>query len=491
MPEANPIVFVSYTHESPSHKAWVASLATDLRRRGIDVILDQWDLKLGDDLTLFMERGIRSSARVLLICTPTYKRKADEGQGGVGYERLVVTGEIAANIETNKFVCALRDGDKPTSIPTFGATRLFVDFRNDSVYEVSLEELARDIHQAPAASKPPLGLNPFVHSAPAPVAAVPTAEELKVLSPDDAYHLAESALHQPNLISWKRLLRALRSQIGPRLGSWRQNVESIATDDFDKWLETLGGAIDAVAPLFVCALVAIESNQPQVSNQISFIDDLMSVPAWNGSGRTVVVETPSALAFVYHFAIGAYLMSENRLQEAIALLRTTIVDRFDRDSSPLYRSHAIMGWPKSLGGDSNTAWDYLISLFGRQTWLNRFFGSERDFQLSLRAYALIASMLEFTDEIKAKALESNIESARRLHVPPMFLLTVNSELSFTQVLRKALPSSESVAHLAELTGVSADDLRSRWSKWVQLWTAWHGASGRHLFMFRDEIPKLP
>ncbi|MBL0171692.1 MAG: toll/interleukin-1 receptor domain-containing protein [Gemmatimonadaceae bacterium] len=40
MPE--PIVFVSYSHDTPNHKDWVLRLATELRALGIDTILDQW-----------------------------------------------------------------------------------------------------------------------------------------------------------------------------------------------------------------------------------------------------------------------------------------------------------------------------------------------------------------------------------------------------------------------------------------------------------------
>ena len=35
-----PTVFVAYSHDSSEHKMWVARLATDLRRNGIEAILD-------------------------------------------------------------------------------------------------------------------------------------------------------------------------------------------------------------------------------------------------------------------------------------------------------------------------------------------------------------------------------------------------------------------------------------------------------------------
>jgi hypothetical protein len=156
-----PALFISYTHESPAHKQWVLKLATDLRANGVDAILDQWELKFGSDLTLFMERNIRGANRVLLVCTPTYQKKATVGKGGVGYERVVVTGEMAENLDTTKFICVLRSGDPESSIPVFARTRMYIDFRNDSEYQDHLLELLRDIHLAPQNPKPPIGANPF------------------------------------------------------------------------------------------------------------------------------------------------------------------------------------------------------------------------------------------------------------------------------------------------------------------------------------------
>lgn len=156
-----PRVFISYTHESEAHKKWTLRLATDLRANGIDAVLDQWDCQLGTNLPIFMERGVRDSDRVLLVCTPIYAKKANEGDGGVGYERLVVTAAIAQNIKTEKFICVIRTGAASDSLPTFAGGRLYVDFRDDSEYRVRLEDLLRDILGVPVSAKPPIGPNPF------------------------------------------------------------------------------------------------------------------------------------------------------------------------------------------------------------------------------------------------------------------------------------------------------------------------------------------
>jgi len=46
MSDLTPKLFVSYSHDSQPHKDWVLQLATRLVKNGVDVILDQWDLKL-------------------------------------------------------------------------------------------------------------------------------------------------------------------------------------------------------------------------------------------------------------------------------------------------------------------------------------------------------------------------------------------------------------------------------------------------------------
>ena len=60
-----PKVFISYSHESADHKNWVLRLASDLRRQGVDSILDVWDLKPGDDVARFMEH-LASVDRVVI-----------------------------------------------------------------------------------------------------------------------------------------------------------------------------------------------------------------------------------------------------------------------------------------------------------------------------------------------------------------------------------------------------------------------------------------
>ena len=156
-----PTVFVSYSHDSPEHKKWVLKLATDLRTNGVNAILDTWELAPGQDLAAFMTAGIARSDRVLMICSASYVTKADGGSGGVGYERLIVTGELVQDIDTKKFIPVMR-GNPKNAAPSFMGPRLYIDLNDDAKYEIVLESLLRELLGEPASVKPPLGSNPFV-----------------------------------------------------------------------------------------------------------------------------------------------------------------------------------------------------------------------------------------------------------------------------------------------------------------------------------------
>ena len=156
-----PSVFVSYSHYSEDHKAWVLQLATRLRHNGVDTILDRWNLTLGQDLAAFIEQGLSKSKRVLCICSETYVRKSNLRKGGVGYEKRIMTAEVMADLDAHWVIPIIRDNARNDLVPTFLAGCLYVDFRIDLRYEEKYEELLRSLLDEPILSVPPIGNNPF------------------------------------------------------------------------------------------------------------------------------------------------------------------------------------------------------------------------------------------------------------------------------------------------------------------------------------------
>lgn len=156
-----PRVFISYSHDSAEHKSWVLDFATTLRNRGIDAVLDQWDLKPGYDLPHFMETELAACDYVLMVCTESYVSKANAGAGGVGYEKMIVTASLLQSIDGNKIIPIIRQ-QGTSAVPTFLRSKVYVDFSNDGEVEYALDELLRTLLQAPLFEKPAIGDNPFV-----------------------------------------------------------------------------------------------------------------------------------------------------------------------------------------------------------------------------------------------------------------------------------------------------------------------------------------
>ena len=155
-----PRVFISYSHDSPQHKKWVLDFATTIRNRGVDAVLDQWDLRPGDDVPAFMEQNLAAADFAVMVCTRRYVQKANAGEGGVGYEKMIMTASSLKNISENKVMPVIRErGEPPT--PTFLGTKLYIDFTKDSEIEFSLDDLLRRLLNAPLYEKPEIGKDPF------------------------------------------------------------------------------------------------------------------------------------------------------------------------------------------------------------------------------------------------------------------------------------------------------------------------------------------
>lgn len=156
----NKKAFVSYAWDSEEHKKWVLKLATNLRSHGIDVILDQWDARLGNDLPFFMEQGLTTSHFVICVCSDKYIEKANGGIGGAGYEKRILASELMDN---NKLfvIPIIKNNSQKNKLPTFLSGLRYVDFDNRDYYNC-YQELLERIYDEDIKKKPPLGCNPFV-----------------------------------------------------------------------------------------------------------------------------------------------------------------------------------------------------------------------------------------------------------------------------------------------------------------------------------------
>lgn len=138
---SKPSCFISYAWEDSAHEAWILGLATKLKESGVDVHIDKWDTRLGDDLAHYMETSVRESDFVVIVCTPSYAQKSNEGTGGAGYEKQVVTGELLYGKNPSKFIPLIRKGPVVDALPSFLKPRKYIDFRDDSKFQARFTEL--------------------------------------------------------------------------------------------------------------------------------------------------------------------------------------------------------------------------------------------------------------------------------------------------------------------------------------------------------------
>lgn len=174
-----PRVFMSYSHDDDTHKNWVLNLAARLNANGVDLVFDQWDLRIGNDLPRFMENGLDDADRVIMICTENYVQKANDGKGGVGYEKMIMTADLLKDIDSNKIIPLIRGNKSAKKTPIFLGSKVYVDFNEDDQFEKMYEELIREIHGEHVKPRPALGENPFLSKASTdlPVKFVPGPEK--------------------------------------------------------------------------------------------------------------------------------------------------------------------------------------------------------------------------------------------------------------------------------------------------------------------------
>ena len=155
-----PTVFISYSWDDEDHKAWVLNLADSLLANGVNVLLDRYELKLGKNVSHFMEHSLSIADKVLIIFTPNYKLKADRRQGGVGVEYSILNSDLCDKITiNNKYIPILRKGSSSDSVPAFMQQFMRLEMQSNE-QGVQLTSLLRTIYDEPELTKPPIGPRP-------------------------------------------------------------------------------------------------------------------------------------------------------------------------------------------------------------------------------------------------------------------------------------------------------------------------------------------
>jgi hypothetical protein len=159
----NPKIFASYAW-SDERSAMVREVCERLKADQVDVLLDQWHVKEGDDLYHFMEKSVNDPTvnAVLLFCDKLYTQKANSRTAGVGAESQIISAEVYESLSNSRvipLICELDENGKECR-PHFVRSRFHIDFSSDELINANWEQLIRRIYGKPQFKEPPLGQVP-------------------------------------------------------------------------------------------------------------------------------------------------------------------------------------------------------------------------------------------------------------------------------------------------------------------------------------------
>jgi TIR domain len=170
MPDpASPRVLISYAHESPEHTAEIERLYRLLRANGIDAQLDLVAAEEPQDWVHWMTGEIRKADHVLMVISPSYKRRFESDEpaehgAGVGWEARIIRDEIYRDQAgaRRKFLTVLLPGGRREDIPLVlqpgaGSRYYVTDFTL-----AGAESLIRWLTRQPAHMAPQLGPIPHL-----------------------------------------------------------------------------------------------------------------------------------------------------------------------------------------------------------------------------------------------------------------------------------------------------------------------------------------
>ena len=309
-----PKIFISYSWSSPEHEEWVLELAESLIKDGIDIALDKWELREGDDPIVFMESMVNDPTitKIIMIIDGKYTDRANQRHGGVGTESTILSQELYSKRDKNKIVAVIAEPDAPK--PTFYAGRLHVDLSDTERYAEEYEKLVRWAYDKYKYEKPKL-----LGSAPSFI----VAEDNQVaLFTNTQYRMAIDALEKgkSNASSLvKQYLDKLLSEL-PKfsLSQEDSDIEEMfkqKLEHFQPHLYEFKKIVDAVC---------IHSHDPKIFKHFrSFLESLLNlltvIPS-QGGRLTADLELFSFLNYQFFLSLVTILIKNEEFNELKEIL---------------------------------------------------------------------------------------------------------------------------------------------------------------------------
>ncbi len=148
--EERPSCFISYAWGVAEHEKWVVTLARDLRKADVGVILDRWHSPPGSDINRFIEQ-INSAEYVIAVGTAAYlkKYKAKDRDAVVNAEIVLINSRLRSFSRRETIRPVLLEGTQKTSYPPLFESIVACEFLEKEKYFSELFLLVMSIHGIP------------------------------------------------------------------------------------------------------------------------------------------------------------------------------------------------------------------------------------------------------------------------------------------------------------------------------------------------------
>lgn len=142
--------FISHTSRTSEEEEWVKELALYLIENGIQARLDKFHLRRGMDLPQWMCNELALANRVIIVANEAYRAKADGRLGGVGWETMIIQGDIAKQPpDSTKYQIVVRSESLDDGLPLYLKTRYAFHARPSDSTESFRKELIGELLNLP------------------------------------------------------------------------------------------------------------------------------------------------------------------------------------------------------------------------------------------------------------------------------------------------------------------------------------------------------
>lgn len=145
--QVKPIrVFISWTKTDDNHWNWTEELAKYLRENGINSRIDIWNLRAGMDLPQFMSNELSLADKVIIISNEQYAAKADGRTGGVGWETMIIQGDMARlPPESTKYLTIVKSENIDEGLPIYLKSKYVIHWSSKTKEIVNRQRIINEL----------------------------------------------------------------------------------------------------------------------------------------------------------------------------------------------------------------------------------------------------------------------------------------------------------------------------------------------------------